>query len=147
MDEKEYKDVYLSIAAVPCLFEKSILALKLSCCHALRKNIAEREAVVCTSIICHQNCDTWLQLVRNKSQFVLHQTEVVAPLPHAKELKVQVGGIRGLNLLLEQESGDGDLDIAELLDATIAKYDDLESVPFAEVVQSVAHFKGRKRSQ
>jgi hypothetical protein len=144
MDEHEYQEVYTSIAPAPCLFEKSILALKLTCVQSSRKNIAEREVVTCLSNACRARCDAWLYLIREKSQFALHLGDTTEPLPHAKELKVQVGGIRGLDLVLGQSSIDMNLGVSEILEAAVERFDRLEAVPFTQVVQAVAQFKGRK---
>lgn len=144
MDEHEYKAVYTSIASASCLFEKSILALKLTCVQSSRKNIAEREVVTCLSNACRARCDDWLCLIREKSQFALHLADTTEPLPHAKELKVQVGGIRGLDSVLGQASIDVNLGVSEVLQAAVERFGRLEAVPFTQVVQAVAQFKGRK---
>ena len=144
MDEQEYKDVYTFIASIPCLYEKSILALKITCVQSTRNNIAEREVITCSSKHYQFRCETWLRLIREKSQFALQQSTLAGPLPHAKELKVQVGGIRGLCSVLGQSATDMDLGVSEVLDAAVEKFNDLAAVPFEQVVQVVAQFKGRK---
>jgi hypothetical protein len=143
MDEKEYKEVYTSLASIPCLYEKSILALKITCAQSSLKNIAEREVVTCSSINYQIRCKAWLRLIREKSQFALQLSTIAGPLPHAKELKVQVGGIRGLNLVLGQMPNEMDLGVSDALDAAVEKFTDLAAVPFEQVVQAVAQFKGR----
>lgn len=145
MDENEYKLVRGKFVRTPCAFEKSILALKTQCSKATKKNIAEREVVTCASTADAKRCTNWLSLLRQKSQFALKISGDPVVLPHAKEMKVQVGGMLGLCKVLEIEPGalNSAPNIFQLLQNYAEKTTELENISFTEIVQEVAHFRSR----
>jgi hypothetical protein len=153
MDEKEYKTARVDFVSIPCVFEKSILSSRVCCAKAARKNLAEREVVSCSSAEYQTRCQSWLQLLRKKSQFALHLPNIndgLTVLPHSKEMKVQVGGILGLVALLEDIANNCDegravqCDVYSVLNTCTIQYGlKFEHVPFEEIVQSVVSFRLR----
>lgn len=153
MDEDKYKCVRNNEAPIACAFEKSILALRLCCSMANKINIAEREVIRCEADEFQLECCEWLRILRNKSKFSLQLTDIVdfdKALPHAKEMKVQVGGIRGLVLLLEKEGREltnrkvGLPDVFLTLTESRKRYGRYGDFPFGQLVKSVASFSLRK---
>lgn len=145
MDESEYKSARDTLITAPCAFEKSILALKTQCSKAMKRNIAEREVVMCTSANCASRCQNWLTLLRKKSQFSLHISAQTSVLPHSKEMKVQVGGILGVSQTLALVSNNPGLppDVSEVLDVYDERVATDGEIPFAEIIQEVQHFRLR----
>ncbi len=138
----------------PCAFEKAMLAGACSCALAARRNIAEREAVTCTSPPAHGQCALLCALLRQKSAFALKLVRIDAPLPHAKEMKLQCGGLRGVQQALgaaELASADElapegrGLDVHELVLAAQEKFGGLHHLPFARIIQSVVAYEIRRR--
>lgn len=146
MDENEYKSIRGQLISTPCVFEKSILALKTCCSKSTKKNIAEREAVMCVSTTYAERCADWLKVLRKKSQFSLHISEPLSVLPHSKEMKVQVGGMLGLckALNINTEHLDSKPNIVEILDVCDAQTPSRDDLPFNEIIQGVVHFKLRR---
>ena len=70
-----------------------------------------------------------------------------SPLPHAKEIKVQVGGLLGIQTLVfsEKENAEKVEDIDLILRTALEQYSDFSSLPFTEIVKSITTFKGRKK--
>lgn len=154
MDEDSYKRIRSDVTPVTCAFEKSILALRVCCSKASRINIAEREVVQCESLECQTQCREWLQVLRNKSQFSLQLTDshiAENTLPHAKEMKVQVGGINGLASLLENPATQSDTqngvlpDVYFILRACREELGDYADLPFGQIMKSVVGFHLRKK--
>ena len=145
MDESEYKSVRSKLITKPCSFEKSILALKTQCTKATKRNIAEREVVMCASVQYAERCESWLVLLRQKSQFSLHISEQVSILPHAKEMKVQVGGILGLCKMLEKGSDELSFqpDVFEVLETCNERTGNFEHLPFTEIIREIVQFRLR----
>lgn len=152
MDEESYKSIRTSIVSVPCAFEKSIVAARVCCSRAIKNNIAEREVVRCGSAKHQIRCETWLQMLRQKSQFTLRLPAIInesTVLPHAKEMKVQVGGIGGLFVLLVAaghkvaEEDDALLDVSLILQACTGYLEEFENLSFEEIIKSVANFRLR----
>ncbi|MBT8420466.1 MAG: hypothetical protein KJO08_06350, partial [Gammaproteobacteria bacterium] len=96
MDENEYRNTYQAVNPFPCSFRKAMLARQCGCRHQVQLHIAEREAVGCRIPSAHEDCRKLLDLLRRNARFTLKLMEPSdVPLPHGKEIKVQVGGLRG----------------------------------------------------
>ena len=144
MNENEYKSMRSQLMPVPCAFEKSILALKTYCTESTQKNLAEREIVTCSNAKNAERCAVWLRHLREESQFSLQMPKGSSVLPHAKEMKVQVGGVRGLQKVLElTPEGEIGTDIVQTLEAGAEKFPGFEAVPFEEIVREIVKFKLR----
>jgi hypothetical protein len=144
MDENEYHTMRMTLTPIPCVFSKSILAMKLECRESSRKNIAGRELIQCLSAINVQQCSQWLRLLRQKSQFALQTPEQSDVLPHAKEMKVQVGGIMALQKIYRADvMPEIKADIAELLARCVKDNPEFEGVPFDVVIREVKLFRLR----
>ena len=113
----------------------------------LRFNLADREGVACSSQSSNLRCQLFLALMRKNASFALQLTRVDGPLPHAKEIKVQTGGLLGLKKSLDTAEHEVERvdDIAALLLQAETQYRQLKLLPFSEIVKSVVNFQGRKR--
>ena len=85
--------------------------------------------------------------MRSNARFALHLTSADAPLPHAREIKVQTGGLLGLQNLLHPEKSDADTveNAIGLIDTAITKFGRLEDLPYDIIVQAIVKFEGRKK--
>lgn len=85
--------------------------------------------------------------MRSKARFALHLTSADSPLPHAREIKVQTGGLLGLQGLLHTEKSDADNveNIIGLIDTALARFERLENLPYDIIVQAIVKFEGRKK--
>ncbi len=148
MDEKEFKKTLRSVNPHPCVFEKTILSRNGACEHALKHNIAEREAVGCDAEAAQSDCTAWLSVLRDKAVFALGGVDRSGMLAHAKALRLQVGGLRGLHaLLVPEQAGQTPLEnIHGLIDRAKLVYGNLHTLPYQEIVKGVASFKGRRRA-
>ncbi len=145
MDETEYRDAYRRLNPQRCLFEKAINARRATCPLSRRFNLADREGVACTDDAAHARCAALLPLLRRKAIFALGLTEAEGPLPHAREMKVQVGGMLGVQKRLHPERhGEQVEDIAGLLHEAAANWGDAEAWPWQAIVRSVVGFNVRK---
>lgn len=149
MDENEYRQVYDSVNDVRCVFEKAMLTRRFGCENLIKYNIAEREAAGCASATCQKECDQFLTLLRRNASFVLKLTSTGGPLPHAKELKAQCGGITGLQMLLYPDSNENEKigNIYGLIREAKKNFNDLDQVPFQDINKWIAAFVGRKKRQ
>lgn len=148
MEEDQYRKTYNSFNELRCVYEKAINSRRCTCSSAHRFNLADREGVSCKSQQGQQRCKTVLQLMRKNSSFALKLPETDgSPLPHAKEIKVQVGGLLGLQSLLFSEKKDTEKveDIDLILQSALEQYDDFSQLPFTEIVISITTFKGRQK--
>jgi hypothetical protein len=145
MDEGEYRSFREGLTKVPCAYEKSILALRLLCSKATKRNIAEREVVMCDSS-CHAlRCSGWLAELRKKSQFSLQIVGQTSVLPHSKEIKVQVGGIIGLCKVfgIDLAEPNSKPDVFSVLETYSERSAKVEELPFAEIMREIVRFRLR----
>lgn len=145
MDETEFKKTFRDVNGTPCVFAKAILRRCAGCSRSEKLFIAEREAVSCKSPGAHQRCLEVLTQLHDKAMFALHLPHPEQILPHGKELKVQCGGLLGLQQVLQKtdmatETVD---DIHALLDQAIHEHGSVDSLPLADVIKAISHFKPR----
>ena len=145
MEEQEYKKTFRLVNNAPCVFAKAILRRCCACSRSQKLFIAEREAVACKSPGGRQRCDEVLQVLRDKATFALKLSQIDGPLPHAKELKVQCGGMLGVQESLTQESAELVADIHQLLENAFDEYGSAETLPYTEVVRTITRFVPRKK--
>ncbi len=147
MEEKEYKKTFRSVNDAPCIFAKAILRRCCACSRSQKLFIAEREAVSCKSPGGRQRCEEVLAVLRDKAAFALKLPTIEGPLPHGKELKVQCGGMLGLQESLRHEPAEVVEDIHLLLEASFEEYGGAEALPYSEVVRTVTSFQPRPKKR
>ncbi len=82
-------------------------------------------------------------MLRDKANFVLGLVRTPGELPHAANIKIQCGGLAGLQQSL---TGTREVsDIYELIDQARIEYGDFASLPYSSIVRAVSRFEGRKR--
>ena len=147
MDEDSYRQVYDRINTAPCVFEKGILSLKCKCRYQHMFRLADRHGVGCQDAVRQITCAGFLEHLRKQTRFVF-KIDIDGPLPHNKEIKVQNGGMQGLqSLLLENTAEETVGDIAGLLERAVELYGSLEEVPYHRVMPSVTSYQTRPRRQ
>lgn len=151
MDEDSYKAAYERINTAPCAFEKGILSLKCRCAYQHMFRLADRHGVGCRDALMQQNCTDFLNYLRKQTRFVF-KINIDGPLPHNKELKVQNGGMLGVQkLLLDNAPGDevdkdNEVDnIADLMARSIERYGSIENIPYNRIMPSVTVYQTRPK--
>ncbi|MCG6873099.1 MAG: hypothetical protein LJE84_12485 [Gammaproteobacteria bacterium] len=147
MDEDAYRSAYAQHNPQPCVFEKATLSGRCACRYGQRLLLAQREAQACQNSDARGHCVRWLEMLREPCRFALGLTGTAA-LPHAKEIKVQVGGLRGLRALLagDEEPGvDPVADVAALLARARGVYESWQQLPLESIVRAVGSYRHRGR--
>jgi hypothetical protein len=151
MDEAAFRQARGTVNPQPCAFEKAILARCCACSLAERQNIAEREAVACASPGAREQCAALRALLRQKSAFALKLTQLEGPLPHSKEMKVECGGLLGVQLAMAPEAVQAVeelpriADVRSLVRAAQETFGVLPNLPYSAIVQSVVAYRIRRR--
>ena len=133
MDETAYRQVLSSTASSACPFEKSILSSCAACSNADKRNIAEREIVACNNAQALERCIALRNLFRVNFTFALGRPHIDGPLPHAQEMRMQCGGLKGLQVVLDDS--DQVADVADLLEKSQQKFGSLSDFPFEQIVR------------
>lgn len=145
MDEHEYQQTRKQLNQCPCPFEKAILSSRCGCENFQRLNIAEREAAACVSDCAQQQCVELLEQLYQNSRFALQQADVNSPLAHAQMMKLQCGGLQGLQSILQSQKPEKINNIKVLVTMAFTKYEDIKEIPYQEIVQFISHYEVRKK--
>lgn len=143
MDETAFRQVRGAANPHPCPFEKAILAGCGACPLVEKRLIAEREALACREPAAREDCAALRGLLRQNSAFALGQPHIDRPLPHAQEMRVQCGGLLGLQQAVAP--ADEVADVAGLVRAARDRFGSLENLPYSRIVQRVAACRLRRR--
>ncbi|MCE5180690.1 MAG: hypothetical protein LLG15_02715 [Betaproteobacteria bacterium] len=148
MDEQAFRETCRVVNPLACPFEKAILICQCGCREAGRINIAEREAINCLDVAALEDCTQLLGLLRHNAAFALKLTHIDEVLPHAKHVKVQCGGLLGLQGVLQPESAEETqvADIRGLVLAAQTRFGSLQELPYSEIVRGIAGFQARRRT-
>lgn len=142
MDETAYRQALTASIPHHCPFEKSILTHCAACSKAEKHNIAEREAVACDSAEALQRCIAFRDSLRHNFTFALGKPHIDGPLPHAQEMRMQCGGLRGLHFALD--GNDEVSDVAALLDMALQQFGEVMDFPYEQIIRwSNTHYKAR----
>jgi hypothetical protein len=143
MDESAYKLTRASWSERICAFEKTVLTKCVYCSQVEKHNLAEREIVACNDVVHRARCITLYQLLRSNFSFALGVVHIDEPLTHAQEMRLQCGGLKGMQFVVD--GNDEVNDVVRLLDVVEQRYVTLEQLPFQEIVQAAkAHYQYRR---
>ncbi|WP_089723747.1 hypothetical protein [Candidatus Thiosymbion oneisti] len=147
MDNEVFRKTYRAINERFCPFEKSILTNNCGCSRGRRFCIAEREGINCGSDAAQARCLELLELLRRQARFALKATDEDAALPHAKAMRVQVGGLRGLHAVAMPDAPIPDTieDIHGIIEAALDHFHTLAALPYQPIIRQIAAYQGRRR--
>jgi len=146
VDEDQFRSTRDKLIDLPCRYEKAVLSRVCNCSLAERINIAEREAVACGSKTANGECTELLDATRSKANFALGVTSAPQVLTHAKAVKLQCGGLLGLQAAVAGHAGQVP-DIHGLIVRSIAQYGAIRMFPFDEIMRSVVHYRHRSHAR
>jgi hypothetical protein len=142
MDETAFRQKLSEMIERPCTFEKAILARRVECKRSQRIQIAEREAVTCQNQASLSRCTSLHDQLRHGLAFALKNVHVDSVLSHAQEMRVQCGGLLGLQHVFNGHAEVENVDA--LLESVLQQWGDLAAMPYSEVVHAAAlRYKGR----
>ena len=143
MDEHQYKTTYKSVNPHRCVFEKAINSRICSCSRSHRFNLADREGVACNSLPRLERCSRLLTELREKARFALRRSKVSQTLAHANEIKIQNGGMLGLQLQVDQDNAPTVKDIDSLIHRAESQYDGISGFPYSRLMQGIIAYRAR----
>lgn len=147
MDESTYGAMAEGINRSPCVFERALLAGCAVCALVHRHALAEREALACTDPGARAGCRDFHARLRANSMFTLKLPDPTQRLPHALEMKLQCGGLRGLQRVLLETVPAEPPEAHALIELAQERYGRLEEAPYSRIIQGVAAWTGRRRSE
>lgn len=143
MDDDAFRAVRDDVNRLPCVFEKALLSGVAVCECAANHALAERQLIACASPVARVDCGQLSALLREKSAFALRLTSTQRILPHAMVMKIQCGGLQGVQRVLDDRAALPD--VRRLVLKGRERFGDIAALPYSEIVQGVAAFQLRKR--
>jgi hypothetical protein len=141
VDEAAYRRTREQANTLPCVFQGALQARCANCELVAKRSLAEREVLACTRPTAHLNCETLLNLFHERATFPL-RLHPGAPLTHAIELRLQSGGLLGLQKTLALPQAD----VHQMVQQAQAVHGSLTELPWTQIVESIVAWKPRKRS-
>lgn len=142
MDEAAFRQTLEATHPLLCPFSKALFSGCVACAQAGRMNLAERELIVCRETVLQQRCARMHDALRHNFGFAIHILHDEAPIPHGQEMRIQCGGLRGLQDVLRGDAEVADVD--ELMRAALQSWPEDGDIPFSAVVHAAhLHYKGR----
>lgn len=125
-----------------CVFSRALLARAASCECVQRRTLGERDVLECTQPVARTNCALLRDLLRERARFALKLPPAGTPLMHAQVLRLQCGGLAGLQRVLDQPHRD----VHRLVADAQARHGSLVELPWANVVAAMRDWAPRRRS-
>jgi hypothetical protein len=146
MEEFEFQQTREQLNQCPCPYEKAILSSRCFCKNCQRIYIAEREMATCLAPPAQEYCLTLRDRLNEKARFALKQTHLDGPQPHTKAMKMQCGGLQGLQAILAQETELKPVkNITALVTQAIEQFGDLTHLPYQEIVRFISNYQVRSK--
>ncbi|OQW94655.1 MAG: hypothetical protein BWK79_05150 [Beggiatoa sp. IS2] len=146
MEEHEYQQAYQALNQCPCPFEKALLNTCCTCNQSQRIHIAEREGMSCLTKFSQKQCQELLVCLCDSAQFALKLRKVETLLPHGKLLKIQCGGLQGLQTAVHAElEGKPVSNVNEVVKQALLLFGEIKYFPYQEMVRFISHYRVRQR--
>lgn len=146
VDEEQYRRAREQVITLPCPFEKAIVSRVCGCKQAKKTQLGEREAMNCDDEDAQRQCVRLLTQIRSRANFALGLTHMPSALPHAKAVKLQCGGLLGLQRALDGgEETERIGDISALIKRALKRCGTMDDMPFEEIIRTLAQYDHRQR--
>lgn len=129
-----------SRGAAACVFARALLARTAVCERAERRTVGERESIECSSPVAQTNCGTLSALLHERARFALRLPAPGHPIVHAQVLKLQCGGLVGLQQVLDAPQAD----VHRMVGQAHAHYGSLTELPWDAIVQTIRQWQSQR---
>ncbi len=130
-----------------CPFRQALLPGDFGCRHAEVVTRREGPDIACHAPETHGLCVEVLARLKEVGLPALGYTDDLTELPHGVGMKVQMGGLLGLQQLVDPgATGSGAVaDVGSLVEAAVARYRNPGAVPYADLVPAMSTFQLKRR--
>jgi hypothetical protein len=129
-----------------CAFSNTLITGQFGCDKAEQVTRRGGPDIACTSEAAHQRCEKLFQQMKAAALPAFGVEDDLLSMPHSVLVKIQHGGLLGLQRLLDGAAGsEGVKNIHALVNQTIEKYNSLDAVPCPALVQDMTTYKLRRR--
>jgi len=129
-----------------CAFSNTLVTNQYGC--ALGRPVARRGGpdVVCGTEAAHQRCEELFQKLKAVALPAFDVEDDLLAMPHSVLVKIQHGGLSGLNRLVQIETSTEEIqNIHALVDRAIDQFSSLDAIPYPELVDAMTTYKLKRR--
>jgi len=130
-----------------CAFSNTLVTEQFGCENGKQVTRRGGPDVACTSDQAHRRCERLFQRMKETALPAFGVEDDLLSMPHSVLMKIQFGGLLGLQRLL----ADGSAPLAAvdnihaLVDRALAKHGDLDAVPYRALVEDMTSYKLKRR--
>lgn len=129
-----------------CAFSGALMGKQYSCQNALEVTRREGPSIACTEENMQQKCTELLDHLKAAALPCFGYEDDLSQMPHSVMMKIQTGGLTGLQNHLQGTPGVLVVENVENLVVTAEqRYGDFNRIPYADFVQEIVDFKLRRR--
>ena len=130
-----------------CAFSNTLVTEQFGCENGEQVTRRGGPDIACTSEQAHQRCERLFQRMKEAALPAFGVEDDLLSMPHSVVVKIQFGGLLGLQRLLEDGSAARDAvdNIHVLVDRALAKYGDLDAIPCPAFVEDITSYKLKRR--
>ncbi len=144
IEEAEFHEALATVNETPCAFAKAVLNAQFGCHCSLRIWLADRESASCTCPSRQTDCVTALQILRLEAAPLLGANPTLQHFPHNLEVRLQVGGLVGIQTALLPTAGPSVSDITGLLQQARQQWGAWEHWPYLDILKAILQQPGRR---
>jgi hypothetical protein len=129
-----------------CAFSGALIGKQYNCQYALEVTRREGPSIACTSATMHQKCAMLMEDLKAAALPQFGHEDDLTQMPHSVLMKIQSGGLAGLQKHLQGASSVTVVDnIAQLVTDAEQRFGRLSAIPYGDFVQDIVEFKLRRR--
>jgi hypothetical protein len=129
-----------------CAFSNTLITNQFRCEKAEQVTCRGGPDIACTSDPAHQRCEKLFQQMKAAALPAFGVEDDLLSMPHSVLVKIQHGGLLGLQHLLDGDASSADVkNIHALVDRAVIQHHGLEGIPCPALVQDMTSYKLRRR--
>jgi hypothetical protein len=130
-----------------CPFKRVLLPGDFGCRHATVVTRREGPDIACGSAPAQSLCAEVLTRLKQQGLPALGHTDDLTELPHGVAMKVQMGGLLGLQRLAGVAAADPKVvaDVGGVVTAAVERYRGAPAIPYADLIEDMSAFHLKRR--
>ena len=128
-----------------CAFSNTLITNQFGCEKAEQVTRRGGPDIACTADAAHQRCKRLFRQMKAAALPAFGVEDDLPSIPHSVLVKIQHGGLLGLQRLVDAAGATDVKNIHALIDRATGKYHNLDAVPCPELVPDMTSYKLRRR--
>ena len=130
-----------------CAFSNTLITNQFGCEKGEQVTRRGGPDIACTSDEAHWRCERLFQQMKAAALPAFGVEDDLLSMPHSVLVKIQFGGLLGLQRLLETGAAGSDevKNVHALVNQAAGKYDNLDAIPCSALVEDMTSYKLKRR--